>query len=105
MKQHYQYQPWHVKVYRQVRYRPKWIIVAAYQCLWWLLLGCKQWQSQFYTVTSRWQTPVQIWKWANVMAAIDMQHTWYLEEMVNKWRAIAESRMLNHVERRIVEDL
>lgn len=85
----YQFQPWYVKAYRQVRYSPKWFVVAVFKLLWWVLMGCRHESSLVYFARTRWQTPSMIWKWSRVMASIDMNHCWYIEEMIEKLRSKA----------------
>ena len=74
----YQFQPRIVKVYRWLRYKPKWAIISIKCIISWILTG----MPLYPEFSSRWELLKCIWGANFGPADFEMQH-WYTQKEMN----------------------
>lgn len=79
----YQYQPWYIKLYRQIRHRPVGYLLAVCDIAWWVAKGCKRikWGNGF--AMSRWEVVKHLWIMNKSSAQYNMGYWYTIEEVIS----------------------
>jgi len=81
----YQFQSGPVKLYRTVRYRPKWVVISIWWIIRWLATGGV---IPIETMDDgRWEFVKHLWVLGKSMTCIDTGHMHYLHEIMHDLRS------------------
>lgn len=76
----YQFQPWIVKAWRWLQWRPLYFVLA---CLWMPVAFVAVWFVDPWPCQTRWETLASVWRQFGAKAEYRMGHWWTLDEIID----------------------
>jgi hypothetical protein len=83
----YQFQPWYVKAYRQLRHRPKWLTLFVWWVICWVWRGCQIPGRDWPWFPTRRSYLAHLWVLSRSHASADMRHLYTFPELMDRLKA------------------